>query len=61
MEPFSFFDVQSKIKGKVVFDCMDDHSGFSTNTNDSLKEEIKLIEKSDIVISSSQLLYDKKH
>ena len=53
------FDLQSKVKGKVIFDCMDDHSGFTTNTNDALKEEIELIKKSDIVISSAQLLYDK--
>ena len=53
------FDLQSKTKGKVVFDCMDDHSGFSTNSADSLKEEHELIKKADLVISSSQLLYDK--
>jgi len=53
------FDLKSKYNGKVVFDCMDDHSGFSTNDDNSLKEELELIKDSDIVISSSQLLYDK--
>jgi glycosyltransferase involved in cell wall biosynthesis len=53
------FDLKSKYKGNVVFDCMDDHSGFSTNDDSSLKEEKELIKNSDIVISSSQLLYDK--
>ncbi|WP_333804622.1 glycosyltransferase [Sulfurospirillum sp.] len=53
------FDVKSKVSGKVIFDCMDDHSGFSTNTRESLKEEHELIKKADLVIASSQLLFDK--
>ena len=53
------FDLKSKFMGDVVFDCMDDHSGFTTNHSDALKEEHALIEKADLIISSSQLLYDK--
>ena len=53
------FDLKSKHSGNVVFDCMDEHAGFSTNDDRSLKEERELIKNSDIVISSSQLLYDK--
>jgi len=40
---------------------MDDHSGFSTNSDESLKEELELIKKSDLVISSSQLLFEKNN
>ena len=46
-------------KGKVVFDCMDDHSGFSTNCKELLKDEDKLLEVADCVIASSQLLFDR--
>jgi hypothetical protein len=49
-------DLQKKLSGKVIFDCMDDHSGFSTNTSKALKTEQVLIEKADLVITSSNLL-----
>ena len=42
--------------GKVIFDCMDDHSGFSTNTDKALETECSLIQKADLVIASSDLL-----
>lgn len=45
--------------GKIIFDCMDDHGGFSTNSNAALESEKTLIEKADLLITSSQLLYDK--
>jgi glycosyltransferase involved in cell wall biosynthesis len=49
-------DLKNKLGGKVIFDCMDDHSGFSTNTAKALKTELVLIEKADLVITSSNLL-----
>jgi len=47
--------------GTVVFDCMDDHAGFCTNTSDALKMEQKLIEEADLVVASSLLLEDRCH
>lgn len=47
--------------GTVIFDCMDDHAGFHTNTPDALKMEHKLIELADLVVASSLLLEDRCH
>lgn len=49
-------DLQKKLGGKLVFDCMDDHGGFSTNTAQALKTEEVLMENADLVIVSSNLL-----
>ncbi|MGO9112927.1 MAG: glycosyltransferase [Thermoguttaceae bacterium] len=43
----------------IVYDCMDDHAGFSTNTNDMLGEEQRLLAEADLTVVSSTLLYDK--
>lgn len=43
----------------VIYDCMDDHEGFSTNSSEMLSSEEKLILSSDIVLASSQRLYEK--
>lgn len=51
--------LQKKLGGKVVFDCMDDHGGFSTNTSQALKTEEMLIKNADLVITSSNLLEGK--
>lgn len=45
--------------GKITFDCMDDHGGFSTNSISALEAEKILVEKADLLVTSSQLLYDK--
>lgn len=52
-------DVQKKLGGKVIFDCMDDHSGFSTNTAQALKTEEVLMENADLIITSSSLLEER--
>lgn len=44
---------------KIVYDCMDEHSGFSTNTPAMLRQEEELIESSDLVIATSHLLHVK--
>lgn len=44
---------------KVIYDCMDEHSGFSTNAPAMLRQEEDLIESSDLVIATSQLLHAK--
>ncbi len=49
-------ELQKKLGGKLIFDCMDDHSGFSTNTANALKTEEMLTVNADLVITSSNLL-----
>ena len=44
---------------RVVYDCMDEHSGFPTNNATMLQHEEALVAQSDLVVSSSQKLYDK--
>ncbi len=45
--------------GKIIYDCMDHHAGFSTNAPHMLQHEDKLIEKSELLIVSADSL-DKK-
>jgi len=52
-------DLRKKLGGKIVFDCMDDHSGFSTNSAHVSQIEKILIEKSDLVLASSNILEEK--
>jgi glycosyltransferase involved in cell wall biosynthesis len=49
-------EVKKKLGGKVIFDCMDDHGGFSTNTKQALVTEDELVKGADLVITSSDLL-----
>jgi len=42
----------------VVYDCMDLHSGFSSNTEAALADEQRLLELSDLVVCSSQQLLE---
>jgi len=44
---------------KLVYDCMDEHSGFSNNRRTMLRPERALIKYSDLVIATSRILYDK--
>lgn len=44
---------------KIIYDCMDDHSGFSTNSQDMLAIETKLFDSADLIVTTSQTLYDK--
>jgi len=44
---------------KVAYDCMDDHSGFSTNGPEMLREELVLSAQSDLVLTSSRLLHER--
>jgi polysaccharide pyruvyl transferase CsaB len=40
----------------VVYDCMDDHSGFSTNRPEMVEREKELLSGADLVVASSMLL-----
>jgi polysaccharide pyruvyl transferase CsaB len=44
---------------KIIYDCMDEHSGFSTNSNGMVQHENKLINGSDLVFAASRSLFDK--
>jgi glycosyltransferase involved in cell wall biosynthesis len=52
-------ELQRKWGGKVVFDCMDDHGGFSTNTAQALETEEALLKNADLVITSSNMLEER--
>lgn len=45
---------------KVVYDCMDHHAGFSTNASAMLAQEEQLSRRSDLVITTSHMLF-KEH
>jgi GT2 family glycosyltransferase/glycosyltransferase involved in cell wall biosynthesis len=44
---------------KIIYDCLDEHSGFSTNEAVMLKHEKTLMTDSDLVLATSRDLYDK--
>ena len=44
---------------KVVYDCMDDHSGFQVTHPEFAKREDELLLSSDLVVVTSRLLYDR--
>ena len=43
----------------MVYDCMDDHGGFSNNANSILEEEEKLLIEADMVVTTSAPLSEK--
>jgi len=45
--------------GLVLYDCMDEHAGFSTNSLEIEETEKKLISEADVVITSAKLLEQK--
>lgn len=51
--------LRQKFKGPLVFDCMDDHSGFSNTTEAVLEVEKDLLAAADLVLASSALLYER--
>ncbi len=44
---------------KTIYDCMDEHSGFSTNTAEMIKIEKKLMQNADLLVLTSNVLYKK--
>jgi hypothetical protein len=51
--------IKEKINGKVVFDFMDEHSGFTTTTDAIKSSENDSLINSDLVVASSNFLYEK--
>jgi len=57
--PF-WYPLVSRLKDvKIIYDCMDDHSGFSNNSKRMLAEEEDLFRKANLVLASSHLLFEK--
>ena len=48
-----------RLKCPIVYDCMDDHAGFATNTQSMLKHEHTLKTRADLVVASSPLLMEQ--
>jgi len=46
-------------KNVMIYDCMDDHSGFSTNAPEMLQQEQLAFNHSNLVVTTSQRLDDK--
>ncbi|HMO16539.1 MAG TPA: glycosyltransferase [Oligoflexia bacterium] len=44
---------------KIVYDCMDDHSGFENNSTEMLQAESKLRDNSDLLITTSGKLFEE--
>jgi GT2 family glycosyltransferase/glycosyltransferase involved in cell wall biosynthesis len=45
---------------RMVYDCMDRHSGFSTNDAAMLADEAALVRESDLVVATSRVLYEEQ-
>lgn len=54
-------ELKRKFGWKLVYDCMDDHSGFSNNTETMLAAEQDSIRVSDLLVTTSDLLFKKHH
>jgi len=57
--PFWVPVAQSIPGASIIYDCMDDHGGFSNNTNAILKAEQDLLQQADIVVTASAKLSEK--
>ncbi|WP_379134699.1 glycosyltransferase [Paenibacillus sp. sgz500958] len=44
---------------KIIYDCMDEHSGFSNTSSELLALEPVLMDKADVIVTSSNHLYNK--
>ena len=51
------FRLREKFGWKIVYDCMDWHSGFSTNRKEMLEQEKDLSERCDLLLTTSRKLY----
>jgi GT2 family glycosyltransferase/glycosyltransferase involved in cell wall biosynthesis len=51
--------LREKLAWPAVYDCMDHHAGFSTNREEMLAQENRLLEGADLVITTSALLEER--
>ena len=52
-------NLRKQLNCYIVYDCMDDHAGFITNSSKMLELEEHLLDEADLVVASSQLLLNK--
>ena len=52
-------ELKTRWGGKLIYDCMDEHTGFSTNSEKMLQQEDRIIINSDLVLATSHILYQK--
>jgi GT2 family glycosyltransferase/glycosyltransferase involved in cell wall biosynthesis len=59
----SWFSLAEQLRDRygwpMIYDCMDDHAGFSTVSAEVAAGERRLLTEADLTIASSQILYDK--
>ena len=53
-------DLQKKYRWKIIYNSMDQLSGFSNVTSHMLEPEAELTKKSDLILATSHLLFDEK-
>jgi glycosyltransferase involved in cell wall biosynthesis len=53
------FALKEKYGCPIIYDCLDEHYGFGNVHKERIDEEIKLFQKSDLVITTSAYLYKK--
>ena len=51
--------LRERFQWPIVYDCMDDHSGFSTNCEAMLRAEDRTVAEADLVVVTADLLYEK--
>jgi len=54
------FSLRDAYGWKVVYDCMDRHNGFATNTEQMLAQEDALCRRSDLILCTSHLLFRER-
>lgn len=53
-------DLKGKFWWKIVYDCMDNHIGFSGTSEQIPQEEARLSQESDLIIATSNLLFEER-
>jgi GT2 family glycosyltransferase len=52
-------ELKERYGWKIVYDCMDDHEGFSTNDSRMLSDEVRLAIEADLLVVTARGLHDK--
>ncbi|MGD0654464.1 MAG: glycosyltransferase [Thermoguttaceae bacterium] len=52
-------EVRARLGWPIVYDCMDEHAGFATNSESMVVNEQRLFEQADLTLVSSELLRKK--
>jgi GT2 family glycosyltransferase/glycosyltransferase involved in cell wall biosynthesis len=51
--------LRRKFGWRIVYDCMDDHAGFSTNRSEVVQTEDRTIAEADLVVVTADVLHEK--